>query len=177
MSILMFQHGVCYGQFVTITEVQQWNTTQVQIRECLRHCPHACWSLLVWQWNPPQRPHAGLHSGSPRRPRTLRCREATLLSTGVNSNIVMITRKVASICTPASYLTPWATLFFYCAIWHYSDNTGQTNKVWTTNNNNNICGFVCVCVCVCVRACACDLRVWKPNNKYYNCQKGNNKNK
>ena len=33
MDTLMFEHGICYGQTVTNTEVQQQNTTQVQIRE------------------------------------------------------------------------------------------------------------------------------------------------
>ena len=33
MDTLMLEHVVCYGQTVTSTEVQQQNTTRVQIRE------------------------------------------------------------------------------------------------------------------------------------------------
>ena len=41
MESLMFEHGVCYEQTVTSTEVQQQNTTQVQIREAVppNHAP------------------------------------------------------------------------------------------------------------------------------------------
>lgn len=35
----MFEHGVCYGKAVNITEVQQEDTIQVQIREAVPHNP------------------------------------------------------------------------------------------------------------------------------------------
>lgn len=31
----MFEHGICYGKALNITEVQQEDTTQVQIREAV----------------------------------------------------------------------------------------------------------------------------------------------
>ena len=41
MDTLMFEHGVHHGQTVTCTEVQQQNTTRVQIREAVppNHAP------------------------------------------------------------------------------------------------------------------------------------------
>ena len=41
MDTLMLEHGVCYGQTVTSTEVQQQNTTLVQIRQAVppNHAP------------------------------------------------------------------------------------------------------------------------------------------
>ncbi len=130
MSILMPKHGVCYGQSVTDTEVQQRNT-QVQIGEVVlpNHAP----PLARWACRTSSRTmespmgsacrtsfrvfeeveYCWVHrhgQQSKLAPISPRCREVTLSSTGVNSNVVALSCGLVSITKPAWCLLHRTTL-------------------------------------------------------------------
>ncbi len=133
-SFLMLKHGVCYGQSLTSTEVQQWNPTQGldqggHSSQCLHQMPRVHWNFPVGHRSSLQEPLAGLNSESP---------EGRLLWTAVRcigtdnsqnfpsynpkiygGNPLIHRDKLQRGCTqgglvgnptPAWHLTPWATL-------------------------------------------------------------------
>ena len=122
MDTLMFEHGVCYGQTVTSTEVQQGNTTLVQIREAIPpnqvppgttdiaqmsiEVPQQNKGVLIWGTF--QHPRQGLQEGWVVGSPTQRQREPTLSSTGENPNVQAPSWGPISKPTSAHRLSPWA---------------------------------------------------------------------